>query len=169
MDIVLLSLVDETLETVLVRRGSEPFRGCWAFPGGFVDIGETLADAAARELSEETGIRDVCLEAFGTFDAVDRDPRGRTISVAHIGLTGTRVTPQPADDAVEAMLVSLEHLPELAFDHAEMIESALEWLAARLGLCTRVPASFTHLTTAQQSATNTALTHLMERRRQQPC
>lgn len=140
VDIVLLRVRGERLETLLVKRGKEPHKGACVFPGGFVDIDEPVAHAAARELHEETGVQNVVLEAFAVFDAPERDPRGRTISVAHIGLVPDTVAGVKAgDDAADAGWFAIGEAPKLGFDHEEMLNAAIAWLADRLGLLRKEP------------------------------
>lgn len=110
---------------LLIRRGKPPFEGCWALPGGFVGIDEDLEPAARRELAEETGLAAGSLLQVGAFGRPGRDPRGRVVSVAFTGAPATDVAdPQPASDAADARWFPLEELPELAFDHAEIIAAA---------------------------------------------
>jgi len=115
-------------KVLLVKRGAEPFRGCWALPGGFVDEGERPLDAARRELAEETGlIWEGAFAQLGTWGDPGRDPRGWTVSavyLADIGLAELRVV--AGDDAAEAAWHFYDELPaKLAFDHREIIEAAL--------------------------------------------
>jgi len=113
-------------EALLVRRGKPPFEGRWALPGGFVEIDERLADAAARELAEETGVSGVPLAFFGYFDAIDRDPRGRTLSLAFWGRVDKgEVRLRADDDAADAGWFPINDLPPLAFDHDRIIGEAL--------------------------------------------
>ena len=123
----------EHLEVLLIQRDVPPFEGAWALPGGFVLMDETLDEAAARELAEEAGVRDVFLEQLYTFGAPDRDPRGRVISVAYYALV------KPGDyqarastDARDAAWYSIDQLPDLPFDHAQIFETALERLRAKV-------------------------------------
>jgi len=107
---------------LLIERGREPFKGKWALPGGFINMDETLEIACRRELEEETGLRVGELKQFRTFDAVDRDPRHRTISVLFYSFLEEELVPLAGDDAAKAQWFSLNHLPELAFDHQQIIE-----------------------------------------------
>lgn len=127
-DTVVFSGPAEARKVLLVRRASEPFVGCWALPGGFVDEGERPVEAARRELAEETGlIWEGPLVPVGTFADPDRDPRGWTVSagyLADLGLEEPLVV--SGDDAAEARWCFTDDLPrDLAFDHAEIIAAAL--------------------------------------------
>lgn len=114
---------------LLIRRGREPYAGCWALPGGFIDMDETLEQTARRELREETGLHDVELVQLHAFGDPQRDPRGRTISVAYLArVERDRVQPCAADDAAEAGWHPLDAPPELAFDHARVLEYARAYL-----------------------------------------
>ncbi|HLT37486.1 MAG TPA: NUDIX domain-containing protein, partial [Enhygromyxa sp.] len=132
-DCVVFGLDEDELEVMLVRRGLEPFAGRWALPGGFVHIDETLEEAARRELEEETGLRKVYLEQLFTFGALDRDPRERVVTVAYyalVKLSDHKV--RAATDATDAAWFSLGDLPDLAFDHAHILEVALERLKGKV-------------------------------------
>jgi len=133
VDCVVFGLDEDELEVMLVRRGLEPFAGRWALPGGFVHIDETLEEAARRELEEETGLRKVYLEQLFTFGALDRDPRERVVTVAYyalVKLSDHKV--RAATDATDAAWFSLGDLPDLAFDHAHILEVALERLKGKV-------------------------------------
>lgn len=110
---------------LLIQRGREPYVGRWALPGGFVEMNEDLLPAALRELNEETGVRGVELEQFRTYGAVDRDPRHRTISVVYMGFVGGELECEGRDDAADACWFDIDQLPELAFDHANIINQAI--------------------------------------------
>jgi 8-oxo-dGTP diphosphatase len=132
VDVVLLREVGDGHEVLLIRRGQAPFQGAWALPGGFVDEGEAPEAAARRELHEETAMHaDTPLIQVGAFGNPGRDPRGWVVAVAYAA-TGTwdRSIATAGDDASGAAWWSLDKLPDLAFDHAEIIDTALE----RLGL-----------------------------------
>ena len=132
-DVVVFTLRENDLQVLLVRRKYPPFEGMWAIPGGFVDIDESLEDAALRELEEETGIRDVYLEQLYTFGRPDRDPRGRVITVAYFALApADALRPRAGDDAAEARFWSIYDLPPLAFDHADILPYALQRLRYKL-------------------------------------
>lgn len=118
---------------MLIQRALEPFAGKWALPGGFVRVDETLDEAARRELEEETGLRDIFLEQLYTFGAVDRDPRERVVSVAHYALVNLRDhTVRAATDASDAAWFGVHDVPSLAFDHANILQAALERLRGKL-------------------------------------
>lgn len=128
-DCVVFGYDGESLFLLLIERGRDPFKGCWALPGGFVEIDETVEAGARRELEEETGIRNIHLEQFHVFSAVDRDPRERVISVAFYALVRKSAFKAiGGDDAVWAEWFRTDSLPTLAFDHAEIIAKATEKL-----------------------------------------
>ncbi len=125
VDVVLFAVRNKSLHVLLVERGRPPFQGMWAFPGGLVEPDEPLAQAARRELAEETGVRDVpFLTQLAAFGRPDRDPRGRVISVAYLGLTPRAWEVKGADDAARALWWPVDALPELAFDHGEILACA---------------------------------------------
>lgn len=117
-------------EVLLVKRAREPFAGVWAIPGGFVEVGETVEDAARRELMEETGLRGDIVDMLGVWSDPTRDPRGHTVSVVFVCKVGGIIDIGAGDDAAEARWFDLDKLPELAFDHAEIMEAARRWIAA---------------------------------------
>ena len=133
VDCVVFGLDEEDLKVMLIQRGLPPFEGEWALPGGFVRVEETVDEAARRELEEEIGLSKVFLEQLYTFNAVDRDPRERVVSVAYYALVNLgdhRV--QAATDAREAAWFPVDDMPSLAFDHAEILGAALERLRGKL-------------------------------------
>ena len=113
-------------EILLIRRGNEPYRGCWALPGGFMEMDETIEHCAVRELQEETGINvgEEKLHLIGIFSRLGRDPRGRTVTAAYRIDLATNTDAHSGDDAAEARWFPLSELPPLAFDHAEIIAKA---------------------------------------------
>lgn len=118
---------------MLIQRGLPPFEGKWALPGGFVRVDETLDEAARRELEEETGLRKIFLEQLYTFADVDRDPRERVVSVAYYALVNLRDHQvHAATDARDAGWFGVHDVPSLAFDHAEILRTALERLRGKL-------------------------------------
>jgi 8-oxo-dGTP diphosphatase len=107
---------------LLIQRKAEPFKGKWALPGGFVDENERLDDAARRELNEETGLAPTDLQQLHTFGDPGRDPRGWTVSVAHLARVPADESQAVAgDDAAAVSWFPLDDLPALAFDHAEIL------------------------------------------------
>jgi len=123
----------EGLALLLIKRRIAPFKGRWALPGGFVRKNESLEQAVERELAEETGIAANYLEQLYSFGAPKRDPRKRVVSVAYYGLVKRSAFQLVADsDAEDAQWFMLDALPGVAFDHAEIIEKAVERLRAKL-------------------------------------
>jgi ADP-ribose pyrophosphatase YjhB (NUDIX family) len=132
VDVVIFTLRENDLHILLVKRKYEPFAGAWAIPGGFVHIDESLESAARRELEEETGVRDVYLEQLYTFGAVDRDPRGRVITVAYFALVPDPLIVRGGSDASEASWWPVSQAPQLAFDHGDILRYALKRLRYKL-------------------------------------
>lgn len=136
VDVVAFSFQDEALSVLLIKRRAAPFKGAWALPGGFVEMGEGLEEAARREVCEETGMEVRYLEQLHTFGDVERDPRGRVISVAYLALVRpNRVALCAGSDATQARWVPIHLLDEhrkLAFDHDQIFELALMSLRRRL-------------------------------------
>ena len=134
VDCVVFGLeADAALKVLLIRRKLPPYAGCWALPGGFVQMGESVDAAAVRELKEETGIEDVFLEQLYTFGAVERDPRDRIVSVAYYALVNLLDHPtQAATDASDAQWFELGALPILGFDHSEILSCAVARLRAKI-------------------------------------
>jgi 8-oxo-dGTP diphosphatase len=133
VDVVIFMIRSGRLEVLLVKRGIPPFEGRWAIPGGFVLKGESLDEAARRELSEETGVSDVYLEQLYTFGEPKRDPRGRVISVCYFALlpSGQTVT-KAGSDAAAVDWFDAYKPPELAFDHKSILDYALLRLRYKL-------------------------------------
>jgi 8-oxo-dGTP diphosphatase len=128
VDVVIVTR-EKKPRVLLIRRKQEPFAGMWAIPGGFVEMDESLAAAAARELREETGVEADRLEQLHTFGDPGRDPRGRVISVAYLAqVDAEKVQPRGGDDAAEAAWHDLKRPPPLAFDHEKILACARERL-----------------------------------------
>ena len=128
-----LDLDEQHLKVMLVERDVEPFAGRWAIPGGFVRKGETLEEAAARELREETGIADVYLEQLYTFGDPGRDPRGWVVSVAYYALVSPdKHSIHATTDARQARWFPVTDVPALAFDHDEILKTALARVRGKL-------------------------------------
>ncbi|MES9940467.1 MAG: NUDIX domain-containing protein [Candidatus Thiodiazotropha sp. 6PLUC2] len=147
-DVVLFTIQMNILSVLLIERKNPPFQGMWALPGGFLDIDEDLEACAKRELNEETGIEGVYLEQLGTFGAPLRDPRERVISVTYFALTPSdHLSPKASSDAAKTAWFPINKLPDLAFDHADIIDRARKRLIAKLGYTTiafqMLPDSFT--------------------------
>ena len=121
-DIIIFKIIKNLRSVLLIERKHPPFEGMWALPGGFLDMDETLEEAALRELQEETGITGVELKQFHTFSKVNRDPRHRTITTVFIGYANATITPVAGDDAANAQWFPINKLPSLAFDHGEVME-----------------------------------------------
>lgn len=116
-------------EILLVRRKHPPFEGHWALPGGFMEMEESLEDAARRELMEETGIRAGELIRFDSYDKPGRDPRGRTITQVFVMIWKEEMgLPRAGSDAARLNWFPLDRLPELAFDHGEIIGDVIGML-----------------------------------------
>ena len=118
--------MNERKKILLIERKHDPFKGMWALPGGFVDENEDLNDAACRELKEETGIENIKIMQFGAFGKPGRDPRGHTVAIGFMAILPSTINVTAGDDAAQAMWFSVNKLPDLAFDHDEIIKKALE-------------------------------------------
>lgn len=128
-DCVIFGKDNNDLKVLLIERGNEPYKGSWAFPGGFLNMDETAEEGALRELKEETGLNIQSVSQIGAFSGVDRDPRGRVITIAFYTITD--IAPVTgSDDAAKAQWFSLNALPPLAFDHKAILDEALLKLQA---------------------------------------
>ena len=112
-------------KVLLIQRGDDPYKGCWAYPGGFMNMDETTEQCANRELEEETGMKVTGLHQIGAYSKVDRDPRGRTVTVAYLVVIDKPLPVIGQDDAAQAEWWPLSSLPKLAFDHDEIMAEAI--------------------------------------------
>jgi 8-oxo-dGTP diphosphatase len=124
VDVVVLT-ESPVCRLLLVQRRYPPFAGEWALPGGFVEKGEQVIDAAPRELAEETGLHAGSLRLLGVYDTPGRDSRGWTVSIVYLARVPAEVAVRGADDARDARWFTVDALPKLAFDHAVIVADAL--------------------------------------------
>jgi 8-oxo-dGTP diphosphatase len=125
VDLLIFKEIETTSLVLLIKRKNEPFKDCWALPGGFVDENEDLEVAAKRELQEETQIKIDKLEQLKAFGKPFRDPRCHVVSIAFTGFVSAETIATASDDAKEAKWFLIKDLPKLAFDHDEIINFAL--------------------------------------------
>ena len=130
-DCVIFGYDGKELKVLLIERGIEPFKGCWAFPGGFLNMDEDALAGARRELKEETGLENAFIEQFHTFSEPGRDPRGRVITIAHYALVKIQEV-EGGDDAAQARWFPIGEVPPLAFDHARILRMAMSRLKERI-------------------------------------
>lgn len=130
-DCVIFGFDGTRLRVLLVQRGIEPYKGCWAFPGGFVKMDESCEQGALRELQEETGLTGAYIEQFHAFSDPNRDPRERVITIAYYALVKIQEV-QGGDDAERADWFALDEVPPLAFDHKSILHEALKRLRERI-------------------------------------
>lgn len=123
-DVVVITKEEET-KVLLIQRGFEPYKGCWALPGGFMEMDETTEACAIRELEEETGLRLADMKQIGAYSKVDRDPRARTITIAYLTIVDEPLPVRGLDDAAKAEWFPINALPALAFDHDEIMADAI--------------------------------------------
>jgi len=126
VDAIVFVKENKSTYILLIQRGNEPFKNMWALPGGFIEMNETLETACKRELAEETGLVVKKMTQFKTYDAINRDPRHRTISVAFFIELNQQKTVKGGDDAAHAEWFPISDLPELAFDHAQILNDFFE-------------------------------------------
>ncbi len=137
VDVLMMSLRQRDLQTLLIKRRAWPFENTWAIPGGFVNMDESLEAAAKRELQEKTGVQDVYLEQLYTFGDPGRDPRTRVITVVYFALLDSeRLQVKVASDAADVDWFSVYELPPLAFDHEKILQYALSRLRGKLDYTT---------------------------------
>lgn len=149
VDIVILRLINSQLNVLLIQRINEPFKDSWALPGGYNTADDTTMQAVERALSTKVGVipSDLThIEQLYTFDTVDRDPRGHAISVAYLGLT-SKLEPHTSETTQHPVYFPVNKLPELAYDHADIIKYALGRLRSKLTYTTAayalLPEAFT--------------------------
>ena len=112
-------------KVLLIQRGADPYKGAWAFPGGFMNMDETTEQCAIRELEEETGLKVAKVHQIGAYSKIDRDPRGRTITVAYLAIVDSTKAVIGQDDAAKAEWFPITDLPHLAFDHYDIMKDAI--------------------------------------------
>jgi 8-oxo-dGTP diphosphatase len=133
IDLVIFTVNEEKLKVLLVKRAHEPFAGVWSIPGGFLKAGESLDEAAIRVMQEKTGVKEVYLEQLYTFGRPDRDPRARIITVTYFALIPWQNLVQPESNKVTDLAwYPADQLPELAFDHDEILNYAINRLRAKV-------------------------------------
>lgn len=130
-DCVIFGFDGISIKVLLIERGIEPYKGMWAFPGGFMKIDETAEQCARRELEEETGLRNTPVEQFHTFSEVHRDPRERILTIAHFALVKLAEV-KGGDDATRAHWFTLNEIPRLAFDHDRILRVAMNRLKEKI-------------------------------------
>lgn len=130
-DCVIFGFDGERLQVLLIERGIEPYKGKWAFPGGFLKMDETAEEGARRELKEETGLDGAYMEQFHTFSAPERDPRERVITIACYALVKIQEV-KGGDDAASARWFPLDDIPSLAFDHDYILRMATQRLREQI-------------------------------------
>ena len=128
VDAIVFVKEEDKILVLLIERGREPFKNKWALPGGFIEMDETLETACKRELLEETGLLVDKMLQFKTYDAINRDPRHRTISVIYYAELDKKQYVKGGDDAARADWFPISELPELAFDHKQIIEEFFDYL-----------------------------------------
>lgn len=130
-DCVIFGFDGSKLKVLLIERGIEPYKGRWAFPGGFLNMEESAEEGALRELQEETGLTGAYIEQFHTFTDPKRDPRERVITIAFFALVRIQDV-KGGDDAAKAQWFALDEIPQLAFDHDMILRMAQSRLRERI-------------------------------------
>lgn len=127
VDAVIICQREEPM-ILLVQRKNDPFKNKWALPGGFLEDEEDLEEGAKRELKEETNLKISHLKQIGAFGEPGRDPRGRNISIAFLGIVDSEEEVQGNDDAADARWFGFSKLPDLAFDHYKIVTAGIALL-----------------------------------------
>lgn len=130
-DCVIFGFDGVKLKVLLVERGMAPYKGRWAFPGGFLNMDESAEEGALRELKEETGLEGAYIRQFHTFSAPQRDPRERVITIAYYALVRMQEV-KGGDDASDARWFALDEVPPLAFDHDQILRKAKKTLRQQI-------------------------------------
>lgn len=130
-DCVIFGFDGMKLNVLLIERGVEPYKGRWAFPGGFLNMDESADEGARRELKEETNLSAAYVEQFGTFSDPNRDPRERVITIAYFALVKLQDV-KGGDDAAKAQWFPMDQIPQLAFDHDRILRKAMDCLRERI-------------------------------------
>lgn len=132
-DCIVFALDKDILRVLMVERGGEPYKGCWAFPGGFMNMDESIEETALRELKEETAVENVSMEQLYTFSAPGRDPRERVLTTTFYTVVRfSQVQAIAGDDAAKVCWFSIHEIPPMAFDHNDMLNMAVERLYKKL-------------------------------------
>lgn len=122
VDIIVISKFKNNKKILLIERKNPPFEKCWALPGGFIEMDETLEQSALRELKEETSLQLTSLNQFAAYGDPGRDPRERTVSVVFYTILDDEIVPCAGDDASKAKWFSIKNIPDLAFDHKKILD-----------------------------------------------
>ncbi|MEU4224668.1 NUDIX hydrolase [Nonomuraea sp. NPDC026600] len=134
VDVVALTIRDRRLHVLIVERGVEPYEGAWALPGGFIRPDEDLAEAAVRELAEETGLdtAPAHIEQLASFGGPGRDPRMRVVSISYLAFAPDLPDPRAGTDAAAAVWHPVDDVPRLAFDHQRILADGVERARSKL-------------------------------------
>ena len=130
-DCVIFGYDGKSTRVLLIERGGEPYKGQWAFPGGFLEMDETALDCARRELEEETGLKEAYVQQLHTFSDINRDPRDRVVTIAYYMLVKTGNV-KGGDDAMRAKWFPVNDIPQLAFDHDRILRMAISRLKEQM-------------------------------------
>ena len=156
VDSIVLKYSDNNIQLLLIRREKDPYKNKWALPGGFLELEENLEEGSKRELKEETGLIVENVEQVGAFGDPNRDPRGRVISISFLSVLkkGQEGEIKSSSDAADAQWFDLNKLPELAFDHHNIISTAITYLRKNLKLALVEKQSFLGLSETESRIIN---------------